>query len=108
MRLKTPSEHRSETLKIGLLMGVFVGCFLVLDPSFAVTVEALQDPITNLKSEIFGGWMVVVKIAAMAAGIIFSAFKGSLTPLGMGAGLSMGIHLYDLYLGEDPGAAALI
>ncbi len=108
MRLKTPSEHHATILRIGFLVAVFVGCFLILDPSLAVTVEALKEPISNLKSEIFGAWMVAVKIAAMAVGIVLSAFKGSLAPFGIGAGLSMGIHLYDLYLGEDIAAGALI
>lgn len=93
--------------KIYVLVGAFLGCSLILDPSFAVTVDALQEPIKQLKQEIFGGWMMAVKIGAAAAGIVLSAFRGSLAPFGIGAGLSMGIHLYDKYLG-DGAAGALI
>ncbi len=107
MRLKTQVEHQADTLKIGLLIGAFLVCLLSFDPTWAVTVEGLQEPIRQLKSQIFGGWMMVVKIAAAATGIVLSAFKGSLAPFGIGAGLSMGIHLYDLYLG-DGAAGALI
>ncbi len=80
---------------------------LLVDSSWAVTVEGLQAPIVALKNEIFGGWMQVVKICAATSGIIMSAFRGSLTPFGIGAGLSAGIHLYDSYLGTGA-AGALI
>ncbi len=100
-------KTEQDKLKIYLLVGTFLGCALVLDPSFAVTVDALQEPIRQLKQEIFGGWMMAVKIGAAAAGIVLSAFRGSFAPFGIGAGLSMGIHLYDKYLG-DGAAGALI
>jgi len=102
--LKTMNQDK---LKIYLLIGAFLGCSLILDPSMAVTVDGLQEPIRQLKKEIFGGWMMAVKIGAAAAGIVLSAFRGSLAPFGIGAGLSMGIHLYDKYLG-DGAAGALI
>jgi hypothetical protein len=80
---------------------------IVSDPAFAVTVEKLQEPIANLKTEIFSGWMMVVKICAATAGIVISAFKGSLAPFGIGAGLSAGIHLYDSYLGTGADGALI-
>lgn len=80
---------------------------LLVDSSCAVTVGELQAPIIELKNEIFGGWMQVVKICAATSGIIMSAFRGSLTPFGIGACLSAGIHLYDSYLGTGA-AGALI
>lgn len=88
-------------------MGLILGCLVFSNPSFAVTVTELQAPITALKSEIFGGWMKVVQIAAATSGIIMSVFRGSLTPFGIGAGLAVGIHLYDGYLGTGA-AGALI
>ena len=80
---------------------------LLSDPAVAVTIEKLQEPITNLKTEIFSGWMMVVKICAATAGIVISAFKGSLAPFGIGAGLSAGIHLYDSYLGTGADGALI-
>jgi hypothetical protein len=77
------------------------------DPALAVTVEKLQEPLQDLKKTIFSGWMMAVKICAAAAGIVLSAFKGSLAPFGIGAGLSMGIHLYDQYLGNGADGALL-
>ena len=88
-------------------MGLILGCLVFSNLSFAVTVTELQAPITALKSEIFGGWMKVVQIAAATSGIIMSVFRGSLTPFGIGAGLAVGIHLYDGYLGTGA-AGALI
>jgi hypothetical protein len=96
-----------DKVKIYWLVGAFLGCYLVLDPSFAVTVEALKEPIKQLKTEIFEGWMMAVKIGAAASGIVMSAFRGSFAPFGIGAGLSMGIHVYDKYLG-DGATGALI
>ena len=87
--------------------GLILGYLVFSNSSFAVTVEELQAPITALKSEIFGGWMKVVQIAAATSGIIMSVFRGSLTPFGIGAGLAVGIHLYDGYLGTGA-AGALI
>ena len=77
------------------------------NPTWAITVAELQAPVAALKSEIFGGWMMVVKICAATSGIVLSAFRGSLTPFGIGAGLTAGIHLYDAYLGTGA-AGALI
>ena len=96
-----------DKLKIYLLVGAFLGCSLILDPSFAVTVNALREPIQQLKTDIFGGWMMAVKIGAAAAGIVLSAFRGSFAPFGIGAGLSMGIHLYDKYLGDGTSGALI-
>mgnify|MGYP003559953480 FL=1 len=105
--MNSPMRIEQDKLKIYLLVGAFLGCSLVLDPSFAVTVDALQEPIRQLKEEILGGWRMAVKIGAAAAGIVLSAFRGSFAPFGIGAGLSMGIHLYDKYLG-DGAVGALI
>ena len=102
------SEAQNQRIKL---------CFAVLltfllfsffsNSSWAVTVTELLEPIKQLKEEIFGGWMMVVKICAATAGIVMSAFRGSLTPFGIGAGLSAGIHLYDKYL-TDGASGALI
>lgn len=88
-----------------LLLVAFL--LLLVDCTWAVTIEGLKEPIVALKNEIFGGWMQVVKICAATSGIIMSAFRCSLTPFGIGAGLSAGIHLYDSYLGTGA-AGALI
>lgn len=102
-------EQQKWQLRRALVL--FIGCafaaVLYSDPTLAVTVESLQEPIRSLKTEIFSGWMMVVKICAATAGIVLSAFRGSLAPFGIGAGLSAGIHLYDRYLG-DGAAGALI
>lgn len=85
----------------------FIGCLLFTEMAAAITVEALREPIAGLKTEIFGGWMVAVKICAAAAGIVMSAFKGSLAPFAVGAGLAAGIHLYDAYLSVGADAALI-
>ena len=89
------------------LVAVYCLIGIVSDPAFAVTIDKLQDPIKDLKKDIFGGWMMAVKICAAAAGIVMSAFRGSLAPFGIGAGLSMGIHLYDQYLGTGADGALI-
>ena len=101
------ARDEQEKLKLYCLIGLFLGCSLMIDPSFAVTVEALKAPMTALKNQIFGGWMVAVQIGAIFAGIVMSAFRGSLAPVCIGAGLMLGIQLYDTYLG-DVAAGALI
>ena len=99
------ANQRIKTCFVAFL--IFLLFSIATDPTWAVTVDELIAPINNLKAEIFGGWMMVVKICAATAGIVLSAFRGSLVPFGIGAGLSAGIHLYDSYLG-DAAAGALI
>ena len=96
-----------EKIKLLCLIGLFLGCSLMIEPSFGVTVEALKAPMTGLKEQIFGGWMMAVQIGAVFAGIVMSAFRGSLAPMFMGGGLMLGIQLYNAYLG-DVAAGALI
>jgi hypothetical protein len=105
--LKTFEHNHDLTKKMVLAIGLFFVLSLMLDPSYAVTVEALQAPIRELKTEIFDGWMMVVKICAVTAGIVMSAFKGSLAPFGLGAGLTAGIHLYGQYLGDGASGALI-
>lgn len=84
----------------------FIYCF-VTEPAFAVTIEKLQDPIKELKKEIFGGWMIAVKIISAAVGLIISIFRLSLMPFGIGAGLSVGIHFIDKWLGNGADGALI-
>lgn len=104
--LSSSKDRQNKILMLAMLLFVLVLLFTP-DLTHAVTVVELQAPIAALKSEIFGGWMMVVKICAATSGIILSAFRGSLVPFGIGAGLAAGIHLYDAYLGTGA-AGALI
>lgn len=79
----------------------------VTEPAFAVTIEKLQEPIKELKKEIFGGWMMAVKIISAAVGLIISIFRLSLMPFGIGAGLSVGIHFIDKWLGTGADGALI-
>ncbi len=90
-----------------ILLGSFLLMNIVFEPAFAVTIDKLQEPIRELKKEIFGGWMFAVKIIAASIGIILSTVRGSLAPFGIGAALSAGIHFMDKWLG-DGAAGALI
>lgn len=81
--------------------------FLVTEPAFAVTIEKLQEPIKELKKELFGGWMIAVKIISAAVGLIISIFRLSLLPFGIGAGLSVGIHFIDKWLGTGADGALI-
>ena len=98
MNQKTLDEQ--QKLKGLCLIGLFLGFLLIVDPSFAVTVNALKAPMTTLKEQIFGGWMVGVQIGAVFAGIVMSVFRSSLVPMFMGGGITLGIQLYDTYLGD--------
>ncbi len=103
--INAQSNHR-RTMLLAMFSTLILSVFFT-DSTWAITVAELQAPVAALKSEIFGGWMMVVKICAATSGIILSAFRGSLTPFGIGAGLTAGIHLYDAYLGTGA-AGALI
>ena len=109
MRSTFFTDDQKLRIVILLLAGLASYCLLSLwsNEAFAVTVTELQEPIRELKKSIFGGWMMAVKICAAAAGIILSVFRGSLAPFGIGAGLTLGIHLYDQYLGTGADGALI-
>jgi hypothetical protein len=71
--------------------------------ALAIPVEALKAPMQDLKKEIFS-WMMAVKIAAVAVGGIVSVAKQSVMPLGIGAGITAGIHFFDKVIGDASGA----
>jgi hypothetical protein len=51
-----------------------------------------------------GRGIVAVKIAAVATGSAFAVMKQSLTPFGVGAGITAGIHFFDKFIGDGSGA----
>ena len=66
--------------------------------AFGVDVDALKEPVKDLKETIFGGWMWVPKIGAAVGGCLLAVYNQSIMPLATGAGVGLGIHFYDLYL----------
>lgn len=76
-------------------------------PTFGVTVQALQQPITDLKNTIFGGWMWIAKIGAAVGGCVMAVYQRDIIPMATGAAVGLGIHFYDGYFG-NPAAGALI
>ncbi len=108
MKLIANVSEKERLRILFFLMGcAFLFILFSTDAAFAVEIDKLKDPIKDLKKEIFGGWMMVVKIGAAATGIILSAFRGSLAPFGIGAGIGAGTHFLDKWLG-DGAAGALI
>ncbi len=100
------SEQNKRTWLL-LLLGFLMCSFFITEPTWAVTVASLTEPIRELKTQIFGGWMMAIKIIAAAIGLIFSLVRGSLAPAGLGVGLAVGTHFFDKWLG-DGAAGALI
>lgn len=100
-------DHRDFLIKNGIFWIVLLLLAdLSLNPIFSVSVDALKEPMQNLKKEMFGGWMFAVKIAACVTGAAFSVFKQSLSPLGVGGAIGAGIHFFDKWIGD--GSTALI
>jgi type IV secretory pathway VirB2 component (pilin) len=90
-----------------LIMAGLMITAVMMSPTFGVTVEALQAPVRNLKTTVFGGWMMPVQILGLACAGGMSFFKQSLVPFGVGVGTVAGINFFDTYLG-DGAAGALI
>jgi hypothetical protein len=108
MERKAYVLNHQQAKSLMLLLCGFVVCSLFFTESaLAVTVAELAAPIRGLKTQIFGGWMMAVKIVAAAIGLIFSLVRGSLAPAGLGVGLAIGIHFFSAWLG-DGAAGALI
>lgn len=83
-----------------ILLGGLMGCVLA-SPTVGVTIEELQEPISNLKDTLFNGWMWVPKIGAAVGGCLLAVYNQSIMPLATGAGVGLGIHFYDLYIKAD-------
>ena len=73
------------------------------DSLLAISVDALKTPMKDLKNDAFS-WLFAVKIAAVATGSAFAVMKQSLTPFGVGAGITAGIHFFDKFIGDGSGA----
>ena len=71
----------------------------------AIPLESLREPMKAMKKEVWS-YMFVIKVAATVVGGIFSVVQGSLTPLGVGAGITAGITFFDGVVGD--GSTALI
>jgi hypothetical protein len=80
-----------------ILAGVLT-TFVVVAPTFGVTVDTLKAPIKDLKDTIFGGWIWIPKIGAAVGGIVLSVYNQSILPLATGAAIGLGIHFYDSYI----------
>lgn len=50
--------------------------------------------------------MYIVKLAAAVVGGCFSVVQHSVTPLGVGVGISVGLHFFEKVIGD--GSAALL
>ena len=96
-----------DRLKVIVLCSCFLGSTLLLEPGLAMTVDTLKAPLEEVRKELFGTWMMAVKVGSGVSGIVFSVARGSLIPLGMGVGLSAGIHLYDKYLEKSINGALI-
>ena len=96
---------KSDLICSGLLVALLV-CVMTSD-SFAVNLEAMRGPVVALKQNVFGSWMVPVKIMGVAAAGAISFFKQSLAPFGIGVGTVLGISFFDAYL-EGTANGALI
>ena len=101
--LKHIAKQNGPTLIFGGLLITVV----MISPSFGVTVDALKEPIKNLKMNIFGGWMMPVQIVGMAASIVFAYMKQSLVPVGMGVGGVVSLNFFDGYLGDGAAGAVI-
>ena len=108
MERKTNVLNYQKTKKELILFCGFLVCVLLFTESaMAVTVQELQEPIRGLKTQIFGGWMMAIKIVAASIGLIFSLVRGSLAPAGLGVGLAIGIHFFSAWLGDGASGALI-
>jgi len=90
-----------------LLIATLVIGWVMIEPTFGVTVQSLQAPIQNLKSTIFGGWMWIAKIGAAVGGCVMAVYQRDIIPLATGAAVGLGIHFYDGYFGDVTNAALI-
>lgn len=75
------------------------------EPLLGVPVGDLKAPLKAMKEEVWS-YMFIVKVAATVVGGCFSVMQQSVTPLGVGAAITAGIHFFDKVLGD--GSAALL
>jgi hypothetical protein len=104
MQALSPQEERAKRIVAFIKQNAptIVVCTSVLwclgSIAFGVDVDALKEPVKDLKETIFGGWMWVPKIGAAVGGCLLAVYNQSIMPLATGAGVGLGIHFYDLYI----------
>ena len=84
----------------------FMALLLVLLPDSCyaqLAADNLRQPMGDLKKEVFS-WLFAVKLGAVAIGAIVAAVQQSLTTMGVCAGVAVGIHFFDNWLGDGAGA----
>jgi hypothetical protein len=84
---------------------LFLLAVIVFSDLSAVAVDSLKAPLKGMKEEVWS-YMYIVKVAAVVVGGCFSVMKQTVTPLGVGAGITAGIHFFDKVVGD--GSTALI
>lgn|SRR3989338_1615317 len=75
------------------------------DPLLGVPVADLRVPLKAMKDEVWS-YMYIVKLAVAVVGTCVGVMQQSVTPLGVGLGLSVGIHFWEKMIGD--GSAALL
>ena len=109
-RLKTQNQPvqtwPKQNIPLLMMLGAVI-VFVAMSPAFGVDVEALQQPIIELKRTIFKGWMWIAKIGAAVGGCVMAVYQRDIIPMATGAAVGLGIHFYDGYFGEGA-AGALI
>lgn len=87
------------------ILGLSALCLALSDPLLGVPVADLKAPLKAMKDEVWS-YMYIVKVAASVVGGCFSVMQQSVVPLGVGAGISVGLHFFEKVIGD--GSAALL
>ncbi len=83
---------------------ILIFMFLIISSNLPLSAEtAVKDSLNTLKKEVFS-WLFAVKVASVAVGSVFAVAKQSLMPFGIGAGIAVGIQVFDKVIGEASGA----
>jgi hypothetical protein len=67
----------------------------------------LQAPVRQLNTDVFN-WMLVAQIVAIAVGIVLGVAKGSVMPLSVGAGITLGGEFLKTWVAAHIGAAGCL
>lgn len=88
-----------------IISGLSVVCLVFSATLDAVPVADLKAPLKAMKDEVWS-YMYIVKLAAAVVGGCVGVMQHSVTPLGVGVGISVGLHFFEKVIGD--GSAALL
>lgn len=105
MKNEIQDSHNTLLKNHSLIFFTATAVLLLTSPdAFAVSTEALREPLTTFKTEVFD-WARPLQILAGVSGCVMFFFRQSIVPIAYGFGVAVALQFFKAYA---EGTTALI